>query len=152
MQNVTIGAAAFRALPISFAGEIGWELHVRSEFACDVYNRLMEAGAPKGLRNVGYRALDSLRNRERLSLLGVGHHTDYNPFEAGLGFCVDLERAPFLAQAALQRVKAEGPSRRLVTFYADSLENAFGGEAVRMARSSAQRRAQRLRIRSARLS
>lgn len=130
LQNVTIGAASIRALPISFAGEIGWELHVRSEFACDVYNRLMEAGAPKGLRNVGYRALDSLRIEKGYRYWGSDITPDYNPFEAGLGFCVDLERAPFLAQAALQRVKAEGPSRRLVTFYADSLENAFGGEAV----------------------
>lgn len=130
LSHIVIGAASVRALPISFAGEAGWELHIPAEFACDVYERLMEAGKPFGLRNVGYRALDSLRIEKGYRYWGSDITPDCNPYEAGLGFCVDLDRDPFLSQAALRKIKAEGPSRRLSTFIAGSLGNAFGGEAV----------------------
>lgn len=127
---VIVGAASIRALPISFAGEAGWELHIPCEFACDVYERLLAAGAPLGLRNVGYRALDSLRIEKGYRYWGSDITSDCDPYEAGLGFCVDLDRDPFLAQDALRAVKAQGPSRRLCTFLAPDLKNAFGGEAV----------------------
>ncbi|GLS34959.1 FAD-dependent oxidoreductase [Mesorhizobium tianshanense] len=130
LSTLTIGAAHVRALPISFAGEVGWELHVPSEFACDVYERLLEAGGPRGLRNVGYRALDSLRIEKGYRYWGSDITPDYNPYEAGLGFCVDLDRDPFLSQVALRDAKLRGPSRRLCTFVSDKLRNAFGGEAL----------------------
>lgn len=127
---VTIGAATIRTLPISFAGEAGWELHIPTEFGCDVYERIMAAGKPFGLRNFGYRALDSLRIEKGYRYWGSDITPDCNPYEAGLGFCVDLDRAPFLSQAALKNAKAAGPTRRLCTFIAPQLRNAFGGEAV----------------------
>lgn len=130
LQNLMIGAARIRALPLSFAGEAGWELHVPAEYACGVYEILMEAGEPKGLRNVGYRALDSLRIEKGYRYWGSDITPDYNPYEAGLDFCVDLDREAFLSQAALRQAKAEGPARQLCTFYADGVESAFGGEAL----------------------
>jgi 4-methylaminobutanoate oxidase (formaldehyde-forming) len=91
---------------------------------------LLEAGGPFGLRNVGYRALDSLRIEKGYRYWGSDITPDCNPYEAGLGFCVDLDRDPFLSQAALRAIKSEGPSRQLCTFVAANLRNAFGGEAV----------------------
>ena len=45
---------------LSFVGELGWELHAPNNAALDVYNVLFQAGKELGLRNSGYRAMDSL--------------------------------------------------------------------------------------------
>ena len=57
---MTIANHEARALRISFVGELGWELHIPSTVAVDTYKALMEAGKLVGIRNVGYRAMDSL--------------------------------------------------------------------------------------------
>jgi len=49
-----------RAMRISFIGELGWELHASNSAAQDIYNAVREVGKEFGLRNSGYRALDSL--------------------------------------------------------------------------------------------
>ena len=130
LGDIVIGAARIRALPVSFAGEVGVELHIPVEQACDVYNRLCEEGRPHGLRDFGYRALDSLRIEKGYLYWGSDLTPDTNPYEAGLGFCVDLDKPAFLAQSALRKIKASGPERRLCTFTADGVTNAFGGEAI----------------------
>lgn len=49
-----------RAMRLSFVGELGWELHAPNTAALDVYNELFKVGKELGLRNSGYRAMDSL--------------------------------------------------------------------------------------------
>jgi 4-methylaminobutanoate oxidase (formaldehyde-forming) len=53
-----------------------------------------------------------------------------NPYEAGLGFCVSLDKGDFLGRAALERVKAEGPRRKLVTLTVDGFAPFHGGETI----------------------
>src|SRR5690606_17976377 len=60
-REITIGAAPVLAVRIGYVGELGWELHVPTEYACHVYETLWDAGQPFGIANVGYRAIDSLR-------------------------------------------------------------------------------------------
>ena len=55
---------------------------------------------------------------------------DYNPFEAGLGFCVALEKGEFLGREALRRIKAEGRTRALVSFTVEGFAPLHGGEAI----------------------
>lgn len=128
--ELTIGGARVRSLKLSFAGEPGWELHVPSEFACHVYETLVEVGSPCGLVDFGYRALDSLRIEKGYRYWGSDITPDYNPYEAGLGFCVDLQKGPFLARQALAAAKEKGPARRLCTFTLDRQIPVFGGEAL----------------------
>ena len=45
---------------LSFVGEMGWEIHVPNSAALDVYHALFDAGRDLGLKNSGYRAMDSL--------------------------------------------------------------------------------------------
>ncbi len=49
-----------RLLRLSFVGEMGWELHVPKEEALALYGKVMAAGEEFGIRNAGYRAMDSL--------------------------------------------------------------------------------------------
>jgi heterotetrameric sarcosine oxidase gamma subunit len=102
------------AIRASFVGELGWELYVPSEFAVHVYDAIVEAGADLGLRLAGYHALDSLRIEK--GFVHVGHDvgpTD-DPFTAGLGHVVKLDKEFVGAEAA--RVAKESPrSHRLVS-------------------------------------
>jgi len=59
-QVVTVGGHKVRAMRLSFVGELGWELHAPNSAALDVYKELMRVGRELGLRNSGYRAMDSL--------------------------------------------------------------------------------------------
>ena len=129
-QEVGLGTATVRALRVSFTGEVGWELHIPVEFACHVYDLLWQAGESSGIANCGYRALDSLRMEKGLRYWGSDITPDYNPYEAGLGFCVDLDKGPFLARDALRRIKQAGVGRKLSTLTIDEPVAVFGGEAV----------------------
>ena len=53
-----------------------------------------------------------------------------NPYEAGLGFCVRLDKGDFIGREALARVKAEGPRRKLITLTVDGFAPFHGGETI----------------------
>jgi glycine cleavage system aminomethyltransferase T/phenylpropionate dioxygenase-like ring-hydroxylating dioxygenase large terminal subunit len=89
-------------------------------------------GGGRGLRiaNAGYRAINSLRLEKHYLVWGSDLTPDYNPYEAGLGFCVALDKGEFLAREALAQVKMSGPKQRLTWFDAPAELNLFGGEIV----------------------
>jgi len=91
MQELAISGAMVRALRVSYVGELGWELHVPVEFALSVYEILQEAGREHGVVNAGYRAIESLRLEKGYRAWGADIGPDYTPFEAGLGWAVDLK-------------------------------------------------------------
>jgi 4-methylaminobutanoate oxidase (formaldehyde-forming) len=55
---------------------------------------------------------------------------DYNPYEAGLGFCVALEKGDFIGRDALRKIKAAGVERKLCSFTIDGFAPLHGGEAI----------------------
>lgn len=129
-RHIGIGCASALAVRIGYVGELGYELYVPQEFAAHVYDVLWSAGAPCGIANAGYRAIDSCR-MEKGYLYWSGDITpDYNPYEAGLGFCVALNKGEFLGRGALTRIKEEGVSRRLCSFTVEGFAPFHGGEAI----------------------
>lgn len=64
VKDSTGEAFSVRALRVSFVGELGYELHIPKESCEQVYNILMRAGAPSGLKNAGYRSLYSLSSEK----------------------------------------------------------------------------------------
>ena len=85
-QELTLGAAKVRAIRIGYIGELGWELHIPSEFALHVYDLLCAAGKNYGIRDIGYRAIESLRLEKGYLYWSADITPDYTPIEAGLGF------------------------------------------------------------------
>ncbi|WP_380676903.1 GcvT family protein [Salinigranum sp. GCM10025319] len=79
------------ALRVSYAGELGWELYTSSEYGERLWEHLMEAGEEYDIRPYGNGALNSLRIEKGFRLWGADLHTEHNPYEAGLGFAVDLD-------------------------------------------------------------
>jgi 4-methylaminobutanoate oxidase (formaldehyde-forming) len=129
-RPLDLGYAPVLALRVTYLGELGYELHVPIEYALYLYEKLWAAGEEFGIANVGYRAVNSLRLEKHYLAWGSDITPDYNPFEAGLGFCVALGKADGIARDALARVKAEGPRKRLTWFTAPPDVNVYGGEIV----------------------
>ena len=113
-RRITIAGAPTLALRVTYVGELGWELHVPTEFAMTVYEALMAAGEPHGLALAGYRAIETLRLEKGYRAWGAEIGPDHTPQMAGLGWAVKLKsNAPFLGREALVE-KASKPLPRLL--------------------------------------
>jgi glycine cleavage system aminomethyltransferase T/glycine/D-amino acid oxidase-like deaminating enzyme len=112
-RPITIQEIPALALRISYVGELGWEIYTRTECGLKLWDLLWEAGEPLGAAAVGGGAFDSLRLEKGYRSWGTDIHTDYNPYEAGLGFAVRLVGQDFIGQEALQLVQQQSVTRRL---------------------------------------
>ena len=110
---VTIGSIPAYAIRISYVGELGWELYTPTEYGARLWDSLWQAGQPLGISALGGGAFDSLRLEKGYRLWGAEIHSEYNPYEAGLGFAVRLSKGDFIGRAALQRAREEGLNRKL---------------------------------------
>ncbi len=129
--EIIIGAAPVRAARIGYVGELGYELHIPTEFAAHVYDTLWQAGQPHGITNVGYRAIDTLRMEKGYVYWSGDVTPDYTPIEAGLGFRVHLKsKGDFIGRAVLEAQKAGQLDRRLCTFTTPKNLPLTGGEAI----------------------
>lgn len=120
---IDIAGHAVRALRVTFVGELGWELHVPLAATGEVFDALMEAGAPHGLRPVGYRALESLRLEKGYRVWGSDITPNDSPFEAGLGWAVKLNTdTDFVGRAAAEKAANSPLKKKLACFTVDDGE------------------------------
>ncbi len=97
-----------------YTGEDGFELFFDNAHAAQVWDALMEEGHADGLKPIGLGARDSLRFEPKLALYGHEISDTINPYEAGLGWVVKLDKGPFIGSEALREIKTSGPARKLV--------------------------------------
>ena len=117
VRRLSVAGAPVIALRITYVGELGWELHVPVEFAATLYDALTAAGAGFGLRDAGYRAIESLRLEKGYRAWGAEIGPDHSPLMAGLGFAVKLRgNLPFLGRDALEAERARPLPRLLAGF------------------------------------
>lgn len=113
----TVATIRVLAARTGYTAEDGFELFVRPEDATRLWNALLAAGKPLGLQPCGLGARDTLRLEGRLSLYGNEIDETTNPFEAGLGWVVKLDKdRDFIGKSALRSVRDAGLSRKLVGF------------------------------------
>jgi glycine cleavage system aminomethyltransferase T len=127
-RRITVGNVPLLALRVTYVGELGWELYVPAEFAVGVYEQLIAAGGT----NAGYSTINSLRLEKGYRAFGAELTPDYTPVEAGLLFACKLKTdIAFLGREAVEKVRGDGPRRRLVSFVlGDSDVMMWGGELV----------------------
>jgi dimethylglycine oxidase len=113
VQWIEIGAARVLALRISYAGELGWELHIPTDSSLPVWDRLWEAGREFEMAAAGMGAFDSLRLEKGYRLWGGDVHTEYNAYEAGLGWTVRLSKPDFIGKAACVELKKQPLKKKL---------------------------------------
>ena len=104
---------------ISYAGELGWELYGQIAMGQRTWDVLWEAGREHGLVPVGAGAFDSLRLEKGYRLWGQDIHIEHDPFEAGLGFAVRMDKGDFQGRPALVRILERGHSHTLACMTLD---------------------------------
>jgi len=127
---IDIGDARALAVRIGYVGELGFELYIPQEYAAGIYETLWAAGEPHGIANAGYRAVEAARLEKGYLYWSSDISPDYNPYEAGLGFCVALDKGEFLGREALRALRAQTSQRRLCSFTIEGFAPLHGGEAI----------------------
>lgn len=129
---IDINGASIWAQRVSYVGELGWELYIPPNRAVAVWDALLEAGKEFDIEVGGYKVLDSLRLEKGYRYFTADVTPLENPYAAGLGFCVRLEKGDFIGREALLKAKAGGIQRKLCTLVLDGEDYAtiYGGEAV----------------------
>ncbi|MET0200492.1 MAG: DUF1989 domain-containing protein, partial [Gaiellaceae bacterium] len=118
-----------------YSGELGYEVFCHPSDAPKVWDAIMRAGTPHGLKPLGLDALDMLRIEAGLIFAGYEFDDQVDPFEAGIGFTVALDAdGDFLGKDALIARKAS-PQRRLVGLELEGNEPAGHGDCVHVGRS-----------------
>jgi 4-methylaminobutanoate oxidase (formaldehyde-forming) len=131
MRTIGIAGCPVRALRITYMGELGWELHLPVEYLVTVYDALMAAGAPLGLVNAGYRAIESCRLEKGYRAWGSDIGPDHTPLEAGLGWAVKLRtEIDFHGRAAIESQRASGVRKLLAGFTVDPDVVLLGRETI----------------------
>ena len=96
-----------------YTGERGYEIMVARDLAPWVWDELLMAGRPLGVMPQGVAARESLRTEAGYLLNGNDMDARTNPFEAGLGWVVRFSK-DFIGREALERIKEQGPARKLI--------------------------------------
>ena len=120
-KEIEIGMGLARAHRISYVGELGWELYIPTEMAQHVFDAILQSGGDKGMQLCGMHVLDSCRLEKAYRHFGHDITDEDHVLEAGLGFCVKLNKpsgrfGDFIGRRAVLEKKEKGLGRRLVQF------------------------------------
>lgn len=111
VKNVIISATGY-------TGSGGFEIYFKNESAVQIWERVMEAGAPFGIKPIGLAARDTLRLEMGYCLYGNDIDDTTSPIEAGLSWITKFNK-DFVNSDALKKEKEEGPKRKLIAFELD---------------------------------
>ncbi|KUF12624.1 GcvT family protein [Pseudoponticoccus marisrubri] len=127
-RRIELGMCPVTAVRVAYTGELGWELHHPIEMQTYLWDLLMQAGAAHGLKPVGARAQNWLRQEKSYRAFGNELGRDATPLEADLPRFVDLSKA-FHGKAAME---ATGVRVKCVTLLIDGPADAdpWGREAL----------------------
>jgi aminomethyltransferase len=124
MGQYRLGDRPLMVSRTGFTGDLGYELWIATDSALDLWDRLMDAGRTRGIRAIGYRALEMARIEAGFILPNVDFisaaHTirlgrETTPLELGLEWLVAFDKGQFNGRRALLEEKARGSRRRLLS-------------------------------------
>jgi 4-methylaminobutanoate oxidase (formaldehyde-forming) len=129
VRDIEAGPVPVRAVRVGYVGELGYELHVPTDYAAMLYETLKRAGEPYGIRDVGYRAIETCRLEKGYVYWSAEIGPDYDPLSAGLDWAVEFGK-DFIGKSALLDVRKNGPLRLLCLFTIDGFAPLLGGETI----------------------
>jgi sarcosine oxidase subunit alpha len=104
-------------LRIGFVGEVGYEIHFPAAYGEHVWDALMAAGEPHGLRPFGLEPQRILRLQKMHILVGQDTDSESTPFGAAMPWIVKLDKEEdFIGRWALEHYRELTPATRLVGF------------------------------------
>ncbi|MFI7707807.1 FAD-dependent oxidoreductase [Nonomuraea sp. NPDC049480] len=118
-----IGNVPVTMLRLSYVGELGWEIYTTADLGLKLWDTLWGAGRdrlPGGVIAAGRGAFTSLRLEKGYRSFGTDMTFEHDPYEAGLGFAVKLDKGDFIGRDALLARK-ESVTRRLSCLLTDEV-------------------------------
>jgi aminomethyltransferase len=112
-ESAKLGDVELTVCRTGYTGEHGYELVVPAGQATGLWDALIAAGEPSGIRACGLAARDTLRTEMGYPLHGQELTLDISPVQAGSGWAVGWSKPEFWGRDALLAEKAAGPRRRL---------------------------------------
>jgi glycine cleavage system aminomethyltransferase T len=106
-KRAYVATVPVTALRLSYVGELGWELYTTADQGLKLWDILWEAGQPLGIFAGGRGAFTSLRLEKGYRSFGADMTFEHDPYEAGLGFAVKLDKGDFIGRAALEKRAAD---------------------------------------------
>jgi dimethylglycine dehydrogenase len=114
-QSTEIAGHWCQLVRVSFAGELGWEIHSNIGDTPKIFDAVWAAGQKHGLKPFGMFALDSLRLEKGYRSWKGDLSTDYTVLQGGLERFVKWDKPDFRGKRALQNEKQQGVKKRFVT-------------------------------------
>ncbi|MFI6546670.1 FAD-dependent oxidoreductase [Streptomyces prunicolor] len=106
-KKAYIGTVPVTAMRLSYVGELGWELYTTADQGQKLWDTLWQAAQPLGGVIAGRGAFNSLRLEKGYRSFGTDMTYEHDPYEAGVGFAVKLDKGDFIGKAALERRKTD---------------------------------------------
>jgi aminomethyltransferase len=101
---------------LGVTGELGYEIFYDAGHAWTMYDALVQAGKDDGLALCGNRTIGTFRLEKVYHVYTRDIDETTNPYEAGLGWTVKLDKGEFIGRRALAKIEETGPARKLVGF------------------------------------
>ena len=132
-RELAVGSVPCLALRVTYVGELGWELYCPAEFGLRLWDTIWDVGAEHGLVAGGYKAVESLRLEKGYRVWGSDITPETDPYQAGLGFFVKLDKGDFIGREALVK-KRESPAETKLACVVldDPRQVVLGSEPVRI--------------------
>jgi aminomethyltransferase len=111
---------------LGYTAELGYELWVERDRALDLWDALIEAGTPLGMRTIGMVCLDLFRIEGGFIIGGVEYDATISPYECGLGWSVALDKGEFRGRDGCVRDR-DGTTLRLASVRLESGGDAASG-------------------------
>src|SRR5207237_5493633 len=94
-EDVEIAGIPIFMTRLGYTAELGYELWVARDRALELWDALVEALEPQGMKIVGMAALDLFRIEGGFIIGGGGYDSTGSPYEGGLGWWGDAEQGVF---------------------------------------------------------
>jgi dimethylglycine dehydrogenase len=130
-RTIKIDSAPVFSMRVSYAGELGWELHMPTWQLISIYESLMEMGQEFGIRDFGGQAFNSMRLEKMYRAYGAEFTEEISALEAGMERFIDLSR-DFIGCNNIKERQTKGVEAKLAYLVFDDQIPAecFGNEAV----------------------
>jgi glycine cleavage system aminomethyltransferase T len=130
-KQAFIGDVPVTAMRLSYVGELGWEIYTTADLGRRLWDTLWEAGQEHGVIAAGRSAFTSMRLEKGYRAWGSDMTTEHDPYEAGVGFAVRMNKGYFHGQNALKGRSEDTVTRRLTCLTIDDpFQVVMGSEPV----------------------
>jgi glycine cleavage system aminomethyltransferase T/glycine/D-amino acid oxidase-like deaminating enzyme len=117
-KRAFVGHVPVTAMRLSYVGELGWELYTTADMGLRLWDALWQSGREHGIVAAGRGAFNSLRLEKGYRSFGADMTFEHDPYEAGVGFAVKLDKGDFIGREALLR-RRESVNRTLACLTID---------------------------------